>query len=402
MALRRVDQADGGAERHDDELSGPGDVDEEVVDADVVAEVGERQPLERLAFGGDAIDVGFAVAHHDVDEPVGRVMVRSGSQQEATDLTRITIDGVPVLERLEVDLVAHRRRRDSAVTERGAGGACPCPSTGYVRSMARLDTAPGLRIAAARVLVAGLCVAAAVALWALLAGSFDDTDWRAIGTSLGVGVFSSTAAAGALLRLRDTPPARGLGLATIAVSVLAFLTLLLALWVDADADGLWRAWGVAALAALCGSYASLVLRPLRDGDSPAIRWLSAVAVGGLAVDTAFGMLGVLGALDDVDWDFLGRALGALVVITLLATALLPILRRMARLRAAGAVVAAPTTAFGERTAPPARDGPLGRSAEIAAVAARLDAAASTPQLRSDVARLRELALDVGSPPSPPR
>ena len=56
---------------------------------------------------------------------------------------------------------------------------------------------------------AGLCLAALVAVGALLTGSFDDTDWRVVATSLGFSVFTSTTAAGAALRLRSDAAGAG-------------------------------------------------------------------------------------------------------------------------------------------------------------------------------------------------
>jgi peptidoglycan/LPS O-acetylase OafA/YrhL len=56
-------------------------------------------------------------------------------------------------------------------------------------------------------LVAGLSVAALTAAFAVVDGSFDETDGRVIATSLGFAVFSATGSAGAFLRLRRTSPA---------------------------------------------------------------------------------------------------------------------------------------------------------------------------------------------------
>ena len=100
-----------------------------------------------------------------------------------------------------------------------------------------------LRRLAGWALAAGLCVAAAVAVLALLTGSFGDTHWRVVGTSLGFGVFTSTAAAGAGLRARREGRLRALGAAAAVLSAAAFAALVLALWLDADGDGLWQASG---------------------------------------------------------------------------------------------------------------------------------------------------------------
>jgi hypothetical protein len=244
-----------------------------------------------------------------------------------------------------------------------------------------------LRRVAGWALVAGLCITALVAILALLTGSWSDTSWRVVGTSLGFSVFTSTAAAGAALRLRPEGWARALGAATIGSSAAALLTLLIALWTDGD-DWTWRAWGVAGLAALWSSHASLMLRALRSGDSTAVRRLTAVSVSTLAIDTGIGMLAVLGAFEDVDSDPVVRGLAVLLVITLLSTALPPILRRLQR-RPAGASRPA-AAAFGT----PRRAG--GLAGEVAEVAARLDAMDLPPRAQAEVERLRELARNAGA------
>jgi hypothetical protein len=242
-----------------------------------------------------------------------------------------------------------------------------------------------LRRVAGWALVAGLCVSAAVAIVALLTDSWSDLSWKVVGTSLGFSVFTCTAAAGAALRLRPAGATRTLGAATIGTSAAALGTLVAALWVE-DADGLWRAFGVAGLAALWTSHASLMLRALRSDDSSAVRWLTGVSIVTLGVDTSIGMLAVLDAFEDVDFDPFERVLSVLLVITLLSTALPPLLRRLQR-----QPEAAPThAAFGA----PRRAG--GLAGEVAEVAARLEAMDLPPHARAEVDRLRQLARNAGA------
>ena len=54
-----------------------------------------------------------------------------------------------------------------------------------------------MRRVAIGALIAGLCLAAATAVVALVSGDFDDAHVRVIASSLGFGVFSSLGAAGA-------------------------------------------------------------------------------------------------------------------------------------------------------------------------------------------------------------
>lgn len=242
-----------------------------------------------------------------------------------------------------------------------------------------------LRRVAGWALVAGLCVSALVAIIALLTDSWSDTSWKVVGTSLGFSVFTSTAAAGAALRLRPQGWAQALGFATIGSSAAAFVALLLALWV-ADDDWSWRAFGVAGLAALWTSHASLVLRALRSDDSTAIAWLTGVSIVALGIDTFIGMLAVLGAFSDVDSEPVERALAVLLVLTLLSTALPPILRGLRRKELATPAAAA----FGA----PRRAG--GLAGEVAEVAARLDSMDLPPRAQAEVERLRQLARNAGA------
>jgi hypothetical protein len=247
-----------------------------------------------------------------------------------------------------------------------------------------------LRRRAGWVLVGGLCVAAAVAIVALLVGSFGDTEARVVGTSLGFSVFASTAAAGAALRLRSAPWARGLGAATSAASLVSFVLLTTLLWVEDDEAGaaLLDAFAVAALAALWTSHASLLLGAVRPADSPLIRRLTATAIGSLGVDSAVGMLAILGALDDVDPEFFARGLAVLVVLALLSTILLPLLRRLARARPEAAQAEA-AAAFGAAPRPPT---PI-LADEVAQAAERLAGMPLPPEARAEVARLRARARD---------
>lgn len=242
-----------------------------------------------------------------------------------------------------------------------------------------------LRRVAGWALVAGLCVSAAVAIVALLTDAWTDLSWKVVGTSLGFSVFTCTAAAGAALRLREAGWARALGAATIGSSAAALVTLVAALWLEGP-DWTWRAWGVAALASLWTSHASLMLRALRSDDSNGVAWLTGVSVVTLGIDTSIGMVAVVGALEDVDSEPIERALSVLLVITLLSTALPPILRRLQRREETTPGAAA----FGA----PRRVG--GLAGEVAEVAARLEAMDLPPRARAEVDRLRRLARNAGA------
>jgi hypothetical protein len=234
-------------------------------------------------------------------------------------------------------------------------------------------------------LVGALCVAAFTASVALLTGSFDDTDWRVVGTSVGFAIFSSTAASGATLRAAAPGEADAVGLIAIVASACAFVLLLAVVWVDDGSEGLWRSWGVAAILALGASHASLVLRARRPTDTQAVVQLTSISVALGTVDSLLGILPIAGAFE-IDEQF-GQIIGVLVIALLLTTALPPILRRLARQGGAAAVAAAP----------PAPPPPTSRLAgEVLAAADRLDAASAEPRVRAEAERLRELARLAGA------
>jgi hypothetical protein len=69
---------------------------------------------------------------------------------------------------------------------------------------------------------------------------------------------------------------------TAAAALIAFVFLILVVWLDDDAAALWRAFGISGLLALWGSHASLVLRAQRRDDPPlvaALVWTSIVTAG---------------------------------------------------------------------------------------------------------------------------
>jgi peptidoglycan/LPS O-acetylase OafA/YrhL len=245
----------------------------------------------------------------------------------------------------------------------------------------RPDHRVAVRRALSRVLVVSLCLAAVIAVAAIMSGDFDDTDARVIATSLGFAVFSATAASGASVRHRQREALRALGAATVALSVVSFLFLVLALWGDGREEP-WRWLGCATLATLAGSHASLMSRFLQAMDTDAVRALGTASIAFGLVDAAFGIAAISGAIDEVT-DGAGQLLAALVVLLVLTTALAPILRRMSR----------PREALIARSADLS---PQSLADHVMAAAARIEAltagpASRAPEIRRECERLRELA-----------
>ena len=226
-------------------------------------------------------------------------------------------------------------------------------------------------------LVAALTAAALTAIGALVGGSFDDTDWRVLGTSLGFALFSATGASGASARLRSPGLFQLLGTVAAIASVVAFALLVGGLWIDDEADGLWRAFGCAGILAVAGSHACLVLGAQRPGDSEAVRGLVVISLIAAALD-ATAMIVLVSGLAEYDDDASPQLIAICLVVLVLTTVLPPILRRLA-------ATGAPT--------------PSGPAGEMLAIADRIDELGRdpglrTPQIRRETERLRRLAREL--------
>jgi MFS family permease len=177
-------------------------------------------------------------------------------------------------------------------------------------------------------LAAGLCLAAAVAIWALLTGSFDDTSVRVLLTGLAAALCTLGGLAGATA-LRLKKPDRRVGEATIGLSQLALLVALALIWIpDAtDSDTLTRALGVTSVLMLAGSHASLLLARLRGRDTRTVRGLTQAAIL-CATSAALLVSGLFVASEGQIASGVWRALGVLVVLALLNTLLVPLARKI--------------------------------------------------------------------------
>ncbi len=227
----------------------------------------------------------------------------------------------------------------------------------------------------------GLCLAAATAIAALLSGDFDETHWRVIATSFGFSVFSALGASGNALWHQADDWRVALGASTVAVALIAFGLLVLAVWIDDDGDALWRAFGVSGLLALWASHASLVLRAQRRDDPPLVSALVWTSIVTAAFDMLVADVAILELVDDVSDDFV-RFAGVVLVIMVLATALPPLLRRMA-----GSHTRVACDAFGRPAAAAPKLTVARLADELAAAASRLDAVKTPADARREAAFL---------------
>jgi hypothetical protein len=166
-----------------------------------------------------------------------------------------------------------------------------------------------------------LCVAAFVLILIILSGSqLDDTSGRAIGTAIGLALLSLTAVAGSHLRLRQ-PQLALLGLATVAISILAFLVLTAAIWSDDN----WKPAGICLVLAFACGHSSVLLAGIDDQDNDTVRLVR----GGTIVALWLFALLLIGELSESGDNVSVQAVGVLAVLYGLGTILLPLLRRAA-------------------------------------------------------------------------
>ena len=258
--------------------------------------------------------------------------------------------------------------------------------------MPRNDQRAELRRLVSWALVVSLCIAALTAIAAISSGSFDETDGRVIGTSAGFAVFSAIAASGAALRYRASESLRSLGLGTIALSLLSFGTLVLAIWDDGVYSDTWQWFGCSALAALAASHASIMSGARRETDSDAVAMLSVTSIA-LAAFDAF--MGILMITESVDYDEgVAQTLAVMVVLLALTAVLTPIVRRLQQPETAPRATAAAPTAV--PAAPPAPRASASLATEMLAAADRIEAlnadpARRAPEIRRECESLRALA-----------
>jgi hypothetical protein len=224
-------------------------------------------------------------------------------------------------------------------------------------------------------LVAGLSLAALVAVVALLSGELGETHLRTIATSIGFSLFSALGGAGLSLRERRSAP-RGLGEATAAAAAAGFVLLLAACWLARDSEWLWRSFGVAAVLALWGAHASLVVRAARPEDAPTIRVLGAISIATAGFDALAAMLAISGAVDEAPPATV-RVLAISGVLFVLSSVLPPTLRRMAPRPQSPLTPPLPAARLAE---------------ELLAIADRLEGVPfAGPEVQREAARLRTLA-----------
>lgn len=172
--------------------------------------------------------------------------------------------------------------------------------------------------------VGSLCATAAIAVYALLAGDFDETEGRILATTGAISAYGLIASPFPLLLERRR--SSGVAYAGLSITVAAFLLALALIWVhwDEDGDEPWRAWiAITAFAAALSQAASLLVR--RPGRRDPVAGVRGTAI---ALGFVLATLIAIAALWEPEGDGFYRVLGALGVLDVLALALIPVLTRL--------------------------------------------------------------------------
>ena len=158
--------------------------------------------------------------------------------------------------------------------------------------------------------------------------------------------------------------------------------LLAGLWTDDwGTEGIWRSFGSAAVVAIAGSHACVVLGARRRSDSDLVKLLVASSLVLAVIDTIGGLLPIAGLIEEVG-EGGAKFFGVTLVLLLLTTLLPPLIRRLEPSR--------------EAPAAPRQDAVGLLADEVATIAERIDELARgpalrTPEIRREAERLRNLA-----------
>jgi len=171
--------------------------------------------------------------------------------------------------------------------------------------------------------VVALSLTALVAIFALLARDFGDTQLRILATTAGFGLASLIAMRGTVLL--DQGRHRSLARAVIILSAVSFLLELVAVWVATDSAAAWKSYvcAIAAAAAL-GQIAGMLAR-IRPTDPPSIGALVLSASICAVVLAAMAILAALAEIDDAGYY---QLFGVIAVLDVLAFVLQPVVRRL--------------------------------------------------------------------------
>jgi hypothetical protein len=173
--------------------------------------------------------------------------------------------------------------------------------------------------------ILALSITAIIAIVALLAGDFADTELRILATTGGFGLSSLIAMRGTALL--DQRRHVALGRAVISLSALSFLIELWILWLDDDSELAWKSYVCSISIAVATAQIAGMLGRRRATDPASIPRLVWAAGTSAVVVAAMGWAAAIGEISRAGYY---RALGAVVVLNVFLVLLQPVVRRLGK------------------------------------------------------------------------
>lgn len=175
-------------------------------------------------------------------------------------------------------------------------------------------------------IVSSLVASALVGIFVLLTGSFDNTDWKILGTTLAVGIFSITSLANLRTFDSDKGLFRSYSAASIIISIAAFCLVTGLIWSESTSDIIGKFTATFAVLAVSSAHASMLL-PLRNRGANQKTVVTATLMFIAAV--AAMIIYLVWAADTDVGDLYYRTLGVFAILDVLGTIIAPILARLA-------------------------------------------------------------------------
>jgi hypothetical protein len=173
--------------------------------------------------------------------------------------------------------------------------------------------------------ILALSITAIIAIVALLAGDFADTELRILATTGGFGLSSLIAMRGTALL--DQRRHVALGRAVISLSALSFLIELWILWLDDDSELAWKSYVCSISIAVATAQIAGMLGRRRTTDPASIPRLVWAAGTSAVVVAAMGWAAAIGEISRAGYY---RVLGAVVVLNVFLVLLQPVVRRLGK------------------------------------------------------------------------
>lgn len=175
-----------------------------------------------------------------------------------------------------------------------------------------------IRRVALWLLIASVVVTAAIAIWAVALGDFDETTGRILGTSVSLagGSLVALAAATGWERIR---PAAVIG---IAGSVIGFGLLIIAIWTSPDPDWYWKTTTSAIVAGVTGAWIALLGNARLAAEH---RWIEFVATTSAVILAGLVLVAIWGEIDESGF---GRVIGVAAVVVAAMSVVVPVMHRL--------------------------------------------------------------------------